>query len=173
MKREDITKIFEGATDEQVSALLDIHSKDIGKAKGDTDGLKGQIEDLRGKLEAAGTTIKDLEAAKASMGDVDALRKTIDQQKAQIAGYENVAAVSAAGIDPRFHKFVASEVAASVTESKDFATALKEYAEANPQYAAQQPPANAWGKPQTPNPGDKPTKTMADAIAETMFPKKE
>lgn len=33
MKREDITKIFEGATDEQVSAVLNINSADIGKVK--------------------------------------------------------------------------------------------------------------------------------------------
>ena len=35
MKREDVTKIFEGATDEQINALLDVNSADIGKAKAD------------------------------------------------------------------------------------------------------------------------------------------
>ena len=30
MKREDIAKIFEGATEEQINAVLDINSKDIG-----------------------------------------------------------------------------------------------------------------------------------------------
>ena len=31
MKREDIAKIFEGATDEQISAVLNINTADIGK----------------------------------------------------------------------------------------------------------------------------------------------
>ena len=30
MKRDDIRKIFEGATDEQISAVLNINSADIG-----------------------------------------------------------------------------------------------------------------------------------------------
>ena len=33
MKREDVTKIFESATDEQINALLNINSADIGNAK--------------------------------------------------------------------------------------------------------------------------------------------
>ncbi|MBO5575739.1 MAG: hypothetical protein J5956_05515 [Ruminococcus sp.] len=33
MKREDVTKIFEGATEEQINELLNINSADIGNAK--------------------------------------------------------------------------------------------------------------------------------------------
>ena len=33
MKREDVSKIFENATEEQISKLLDINSADIGAAK--------------------------------------------------------------------------------------------------------------------------------------------
>ena len=48
MKREDVTKIFEGATEEQVTSLLNIHSADIGNAKKaletERDSLKEQLK---------------------------------------------------------------------------------------------------------------------------------
>ena len=33
MKREDISRIFEGATEEQINEILNINSTDIGNAK--------------------------------------------------------------------------------------------------------------------------------------------
>lgn len=51
-------------------------------------------------------------------------------------GYIHKEKVSNAGIDAPFVKFVAHEVAQSVTESKTFDDALKEYVEKNPQYKA-------------------------------------
>ena len=33
MKREDVTKIFEGATEEQINQLLNINSADIGSVR--------------------------------------------------------------------------------------------------------------------------------------------
>lgn len=48
MKREDVSKIFENATDEQINAILDINSADIGKAKfkseAERDNYKSQLE---------------------------------------------------------------------------------------------------------------------------------
>ena len=72
MKREDITSVFPNATEEQISGLLNINSRDIGKAKGDYDTVKTELETARG-------TIADLEKNK---GDVAALQKTIDDYKA-------------------------------------------------------------------------------------------
>lgn len=72
MTREDIAKIFADATDEQINAVLNINSSDIGKAKGDAKKLK---EDL----DAAKASIADLEKNK---GDTAALQKIIDEYKA-------------------------------------------------------------------------------------------
>ena len=57
MKREDITSVFPNATEEQISGLLNINSRDIGKAKGDYDTVKTELETARG-------TIADLEKNK-------------------------------------------------------------------------------------------------------------
>lgn len=65
MKREDVSKIFEGATDDQISALLNINSKDIGKAKGDYDELKN-------KLTTANQTISDLQSSVQQLKDSNA-----------------------------------------------------------------------------------------------------
>lgn len=72
MTRDDIKKQFPEATDEQISALLDINSKDIGKHK--TAAESAQTE-----LKTAKDTISELEKNKQ---DTDALQKTIDGYKA-------------------------------------------------------------------------------------------
>lgn len=79
MKREDITKLFKDATEEQVSALLDINSHDIGKAKAGGDKLQADLEAANATLKAAQDTIKALEGSK---GDVDKLQKQLDDYKA-------------------------------------------------------------------------------------------
>ena len=83
MKREDISRIFEGATDEQMKALLDINSSDItkalGKQKSDGEKLQAELDDVKSALADAKTTIANLEAAK---GDTDKLQKELDEYKA-------------------------------------------------------------------------------------------
>lgn len=66
MKKEDITKVFEGATDEQINALLDINSADIGNAKKklevERDNYKTQLETAQNALkEFDGVDVKDLQ----------------------------------------------------------------------------------------------------------------
>lgn len=66
MKREDITKVFEGATDEQINTLLDINSADIGNAKKklevERDNYKSQLETAQTALEEFdGVDVKDLQ----------------------------------------------------------------------------------------------------------------
>ena len=68
MKREDITRIFEGATDEQINQILNINSTDIGKAK-------GASADLQEKLDAANATIAEL---KANAGNMEEMQKKIE-----------------------------------------------------------------------------------------------
>ena len=72
MTREDIKKHFPEATEEQISGLLDINSKDIGKHKKAAD-------DASAELKTAKDTIAELEKNKQ---DTAALQKTIDDYKA-------------------------------------------------------------------------------------------
>ena len=78
MKREDISKLFPNATEEQISALLDINSADIGKVKKERDDYKSQLDTVQEKLKTfdavdaaelqgkVKTLTGELEAAKAS-----------------------------------------------------------------------------------------------------------
>jgi len=72
MKREDVSKIFNGATEEQISAILDINSKDIGSAKSKADALNDQIASLNDQIkqrDADLTAMRDkLTAAQADAG---------------------------------------------------------------------------------------------------------
>ena len=72
MTREDIKKHFPDATDDQISALLDINSKDIGKHK-------TAAETASADLKKANETIQELEK---NAKDATALQKTIDDYKA-------------------------------------------------------------------------------------------
>ena len=79
MKREDIAKIFEGATDEQINKLLDINSADIGKAKGSATKLQEDLDAANAALTKAQDTIKALEA---SNGDLAKVQKELEDYKA-------------------------------------------------------------------------------------------
>lgn len=72
MTREDIKKHFPEATEEQISGLLDINSRDIGK-------YKTAAETAQNELKTAKDTIADLEK---NAKDATALQKTIDEYKA-------------------------------------------------------------------------------------------
>lgn len=173
MKREDITKLFEGATDEQVSALLDINSKDIGKAKGDGEQLKTD-------LKAAQDTIKTLEASK---GDATALQAEIDKYKKVEADRQaaELATQQRAVVEGRFdavvgdrkflHDFVRKGVLGEFDKSlsdqanagkgdKDLFEALtkdKDY------FASQNPPVNMGGLGAV-KPGDPDEAAMRHAL---------
>ena len=60
MKREDIKKIFPDATEEQLKGLLDINTADIGRAKGELETVKADLEKANGTLREYETTIADL-----------------------------------------------------------------------------------------------------------------
>jgi len=83
MKREDIKKFFENATDDQIKALLDINSGDItnalDKQKTETDKLKGDLVAANAATTKANETITALEKSK---GDTVELQKQIDAYKA-------------------------------------------------------------------------------------------
>ena len=72
MTREDIKKHFPEATDEQISGLLDINSRDIGR-------YKTASETAAADLKKANDTIAEMEK---NAKDAAALQKTIDDYKA-------------------------------------------------------------------------------------------
>ena len=96
MTRDDIKKHFPEATDDQISALLDINSKDIGKHK-------TAAETAAADLKKANDTIADLNKNKA---DADALQKIIDDYKAadQKRQADERAAAERAEHESRFNK---------------------------------------------------------------------
>nr|DAF01579.1 MAG TPA: minor structural protein [Caudoviricetes sp.] len=60
MTRENLKKIIEGITDEQISAVLDINTTDIGKAKKDYDDLTKRVGTLEGEKKDLEGTITNL-----------------------------------------------------------------------------------------------------------------
>ena len=60
MTRENLKKIIEGITDEQINAVLDINTTDIGKAKRDYDDLTKRVGTLEGEKKDLEGTITDL-----------------------------------------------------------------------------------------------------------------
>ena len=58
MKREDVSKIFENATQEQINELLDLASADIGNAK---KKLEAERDNLSAQLQTAKDALKGFE----------------------------------------------------------------------------------------------------------------
>lgn len=89
MKREDVSKIFEGATDDQISAILDINSKDIGSAKAKSDGLAEQITALNAQItqrDADLTAMREkLTAAQADAGKLTEAQTALSDLQAKYA----------------------------------------------------------------------------------------
>ena len=78
MKREDISKTFPDATDEQISALLDINSADIGKAKNEAETYKNQLKEVQDKLKAfEGVDVTELK------GQITDLQKQLTDKDAE------------------------------------------------------------------------------------------
>lgn len=82
MKREDIKKIFPDATEEQLKGLLDINTADIGRAKGDLETVKADLEKANGTLKEYETTIADLK--KSAEGNED-FKKKFEELEQRIA----------------------------------------------------------------------------------------
>lgn len=131
MKREDITRIFAGATQEQINEIMNLNGADINKAKGTTEQMQKDLEAARQDLATARNTISELEKAK---GDADALQKQIDafkQADADRAAAE-AAAAEQAKLEARLNavvgerKFNSEYTRRGVTE--DFGKALKDEA---------------------------------------------
>lgn len=82
MKREDIKKIFPDATEEQLKGLLDINTADIGRAKGELETVKADLEKANGTLREYETTIADMK--KSAEGNED-FKKKFEELEQRIA----------------------------------------------------------------------------------------
>lgn len=79
MKRTDITNLFPEATDEQVSALMNINGTDINNAKHGVEELTTALRDAQSQLEAAQTNSESLQAA---IEEANGLRAELDTMRA-------------------------------------------------------------------------------------------
>lgn len=93
MKREDVSKIFEDATEEQISAILNLNSADIGGAK---QKAKQELDSLKEQLGKAEETAKKFEGV-----DLEELRRQLEEEKQgrakDIQGFALKSALSGAG----------------------------------------------------------------------------
>lgn len=80
MKREDVSKIFEGATEEQINQILNINSADIGNAKAKAETER---DNYKSQLDTAQTALKDFEGI-----DVKELQGKIDKLNSDLAAQE-------------------------------------------------------------------------------------
>ena len=60
MKREDLKKIIDGITDEQLKAILDLNGADINKTKGEFDTLKGEFDAAKETISTMTTELQGL-----------------------------------------------------------------------------------------------------------------
>lgn len=97
MKREDVSKIFDGATDEQINKILDLNSADIGKAKKDFEKLQTDYNTVKSDLENINNQFEDLKANNATAEDyktkyenlvADNQRKEDERKKAELEAAE-------------------------------------------------------------------------------------
>ncbi len=105
MTREEIKKIVEGITDEQLNSILDINSADIGKAKKGYEDLKSQNETLTTEKKELEDKITELTDSAASAEEykkqLETLKKEI-KEKEEKAEADRAANEKAAAIEGRF-----------------------------------------------------------------------
>lgn len=103
MTRDDLRGIIEGITDEQLKAILDINSSDIGKAKGNLGAVQTELDNAKTKISEYETEIGNL---KNSLDDAEKLRRQIDTLQADINARKEADEAAAAenALMDRFNK---------------------------------------------------------------------
>jgi len=103
MTRNDIKAQFPEATSEQIKALLDIHSDDIGRAKSNVTNLENQISQLNQQITTLNGQIADKDKAindlnnqvknsTTNNANVDELNRQIEQLKKDVADRDSTIA---------------------------------------------------------------------------------
>lgn len=89
MKREDISSIFPDATPEQISALLNINSADIGREKQQVSTLTQQITDLQAQMTQRDTDMtalqEQLATAQADAGKLTEAQEALTAMQTKYA----------------------------------------------------------------------------------------
>lgn len=82
MKREDVSKIFENATEEQINRLLDLASADIGNAK---RKLEAERDNYKSQLETAQNALKEFEGVdvKELQGKIENLNSSLEEKESE------------------------------------------------------------------------------------------
>ena len=80
MTREDIRRAFPEATEEQINNLLNIHSADIGRARGNATQLQADLQQAQADLAAARQENAQLQA---TAGTVQQLQQQVQQYQQQ------------------------------------------------------------------------------------------
>ena len=75
MKREELNRIFEGASKEQIDQVMALNGADVTREQQRT---RAELEDVTARLNQASETIRALEA---SAGDADKLRSELEAYK--------------------------------------------------------------------------------------------
>lgn len=78
MKREEVRELIPDITDEVLSKLLDMNSRDIGKAKGDADKYKDENASLKQQIADKDTAIAEMEKAR---DDVEKIQAELEKYK--------------------------------------------------------------------------------------------
>lgn len=110
MTRDEVKSIIKDITDEQLSSILDLNSRDIGKAKGKADDQNAEMEALRQQLAEKDEAISNLEKAK---GDTAAIQAELDRYKQAEA--ERAKAEKEAQMDA-----ILTQTAESALEGREF-----------------------------------------------------
>ena len=129
MKREDIKKIFPDATEEQLKGLLDINTADIGRAKGELETVKADLEKANGTLREYETTIADLKKSAECNED---FKKKFEELEQRIADEKAEAEAEEAEYSNRFKTVVGEQKWRDALTEKavyaEFKTALQDEA---------------------------------------------
>ena len=78
MKQEEVRELIPDISKDVLGKLLDLNTRDIGKAKGDADKYKDEIASLKQQIAEKDTTISEMEKAK---GDAEKIQAELDRYK--------------------------------------------------------------------------------------------
>lgn len=174
MKREDVSKVFEGATDEQINAILDLNSADIGKAKHklevERDNYKDSLEAAQNALkEFENVDVNDLQGKVAQLTSDLAKKETEYQNKLSDMEFNSVLDSVIASSGARNSKALKAlldinALKASKNRSEDIKTAIETVkAENDYLFVSKEPIQNPVAPTDTPNPNKK--MTLSEAMA--------
>lgn len=177
MKREDISKIFEGATEEQINQLLNINSADIGNAKKkletERDSYKDQLATAQNALkEFEGVDVKDLQGKIATLTQSLAAKETEYQQKLSDMEFDQSLEAAIRGSKARNVKAVKAlldidKLKASKNQTEDMKAALEELGKSDGYlFGSDEPVLNAVTNPNgtTTKPGGSPLAAVRAAM---------